>query len=56
MGVLEIAEAFAKTAEPKRSILFVWHTGEEMGLFGSGFFTRHPTVPRDSIVARSTST
>jgi Zn-dependent M28 family amino/carboxypeptidase len=51
--VLEIAEALAKGAErPKRSILFVWHTAEEKGLFGSQYFTDHPTVPRDSIVAQ----
>ena len=37
---------------PKRSILFVWHTGEELGLLGSDWFTDHPTVPRDSIVAQ----
>jgi Zn-dependent M28 family amino/carboxypeptidase len=30
----------------------VWHTGEEVGLFGSQWFTDHPTVPRDSIVAQ----
>jgi hypothetical protein len=52
-SVLEIAEQFATTrAHPKRSILFVWHTGEELGLFGSQWFTDHPTVPRDSIVAQ----
>ena len=51
--VLEVAEAFAKsTAKPKRSILFVWHTGEEKGLLGSRYFTDNPTVPRDSIVAQ----
>jgi hypothetical protein len=51
--VLEIAEAFAHAPEkPRRSILFVWHTGEEKGLYGSDYFTRHPTVPRDSIVAQ----
>jgi hypothetical protein len=51
MSVLEIAEAFQKSAvKPKRSIIFVWHTGEELGLFGSEYFTDHPTVPRDSIV------
>ena len=33
-------------------MLFVWHTGEEAGLFGSQWFTDHPTVPRDSIVAQ----
>lgn len=53
VGVLEIAEAFAKShPRPKRSILFVFHTGEEAGLLGSQWFTDHPTVPRDSIVAQ----
>lgn len=55
MGVLEIAEAFAKAPmalRPKRSIIFVWHVGEELGMFGSEYFTDHPTVPRDSIVAQ----
>jgi hypothetical protein len=53
VSVLEIAEAFATAKQkPKRSILFVWHTGEEAGLFGSQHFTDHPTVPRDSIVAQ----
>ncbi|MGH7514215.1 MAG: M28 family metallopeptidase [Gemmatimonadales bacterium] len=53
VSVLEIAEALAKSPErPKRSILFVWHTAEELGLLGSDWFTRHPTVPRDSIVAQ----
>ena len=53
VSVLEIAEMFAKgSAKPKRSILFVWHTGEEAGMLGSGFFMDHPTVPRDSIVAQ----
>jgi len=53
VGVLEIAERLAKApARPRRSVLFVWHTAEEMGLLGSDWFTRHPTVPRDSIVAQ----
>ncbi len=52
VSVLEIAEAFARgTVKPKRSILFIWHAGEEKGLWGSEYFTDHPTVPRDSIVA-----
>jgi len=51
--MLEIAEAFARgSVKPKRSILFVWHVGEEKGLLGSRWFTDHPTVPRDSIVAQ----
>lgn len=52
VAMLEVAERFAKTTpRPRRSILFVWHTGEELGLLGSRWFTDHPTVPRDSIVA-----
>ncbi|MES2176565.1 MAG: M28 family peptidase [Gemmatimonadota bacterium] len=53
MSVLEIAEAFATAGTyPKRSLLFVWHSGEEEGMWGSEFFTDHPSVPRDSIVAQ----
>jgi hypothetical protein len=52
VAVLEIAEALSKApVKPKRSILFIWHAGEERGLWGSEYFTDHPTVPRDSIVA-----
>ena len=55
VSVLEIAEKMASLKgknAPKRSILFVWHVGEEKGLLGSAWFTDHPTVPRDSIVAQ----
>lgn len=53
VSVLEIAEKFAAMKQkPKRSIIFVWHVGEEKGLLGSRWFTDHPTVPRDSIVAQ----
>ena len=53
MALLEIAESFARAkVKPKRSILFIWHTAEELGLLGAEYFTEHPTVPRDSIVAQ----
>ena len=53
VSALEIAESFAAMRQkPKRSLIFVWHVGEEKGLLGSRFFTDHPTVPRDSIVAQ----
>lgn len=53
VAVLEIAEAMAKAkVKPKRSIIFVWHTGEEAGLLGSQWFSEYPTVPRASIVAQ----
>lgn len=52
VAILEIAEALAAgPTRPRRSILFVSHTGEEEGLVGSEWFTDHPTVPIDSIVA-----
>lgn len=54
-AVLELAEAFAKAKEagngPRRSILFLWVTGEEKGLLGSKYFTDvAPTVPLENIV------
>jgi Zn-dependent M28 family amino/carboxypeptidase len=52
MAVLEIAEAVALApVKPKRSIVFIWHTGEESGLLGSAFYSANPTVPREAIVA-----
>ena len=53
VAILEIAESFAKAkgnARPRRSILFVSHTGEEAGLLGSRWYADHATVPIDSIV------
>jgi len=53
VGALEIAEAFAKSGvKARRSLIFVWHTGEEAGLLGSRYFADNPTVARDSIVAQ----
>ena len=51
-ALLAMAEAFAKGPRPRRSILFVWHTGEEKGLWGSDYFTRYPTVPLKQVVAQ----
>lgn len=50
--IMAIAKAFALGPRPRRSLLFVWHTGEERGLFGSRYFADYPTVPIDSIVAQ----
>lgn len=52
VAVMSIAEAFAKGPKPKRSILFIWHAGEEKGLWGSEYFSNHPTVPIGSIVTQ----
>lgn len=53
VAVMSIAEAFAKGAQkPKRSILFIWHAGEEKGLWGSEYFANNPTVPIGSIITQ----
>jgi len=49
---LEMARFYANLKEkPKRSVLFVIVTAEEMGLLGSAYFASHPTVPKSSLVA-----
>lgn len=51
VALLEIAEELSsRKVRPRRSILFISHTGEEEGLVGSAWFTDHPTVPLNSIV------
>lgn len=53
VAVMAMAEAFAKgTQKPKRSIMFIWHAGEEKGLWGSEYFTDNPTVPIGSIITQ----
>jgi Zn-dependent M28 family amino/carboxypeptidase len=52
VATLAIAEAFARGPRPKRSILFVWHAGEEKGLLGSRYFTENPTVPLSQIITQ----
>ena len=52
IALIEIARVVARSgARPRRSILLVSHTGEEKGLLGSDWYTDHPTVPIDAIVA-----
>jgi hypothetical protein len=51
VSVLAMAEALSHSPiRPKRSVLFIWHTGEEKGLWGSQYFTDNPTVPLASII------
>ena len=52
VSVIEIAAALASMQpHPKRSILFMAVFGEEKGLLGSYYYTRHPLVPLKSTVA-----
>ncbi len=50
VALMALAKAFAQGPHPKRSLLFVWHSGEERGLLGSRYFADYPTVPIDRIV------
>jgi Zn-dependent M28 family amino/carboxypeptidase len=52
VSLMAIAKAFAQGPKPKRSLLFVWHTGEEAGLLGSRYFADYPTIPLDRVVAQ----
>ncbi len=49
---LEAARLFTLLPKaPRRSVLFVAVTAEEMGLLGSDYFASNPTVPKKDIVA-----
>jgi hypothetical protein len=52
VALMAIARAFAQGPKPKRSIVLVWHTGEETGLWGSKYNADHPVVPIDRVAAQ----
>jgi Zn-dependent M28 family amino/carboxypeptidase len=44
--VLTLAEAFSAVKErPRRTLVFMTYFGEELGLFGSRYYAKHPVVP-----------
>jgi len=49
-AIMEMAEAFARGEQPRRSVLLVAVTAEESGLLGSAWYGANPTVPLNSIV------
>ncbi len=50
--LLDVATSLAtERTKPRRSVLFVWVTGEEKGLLGSRYYASRPTVPVERIVA-----
>ena len=52
-ALLGMAEAISHAKQkPKRSVLFVWHCGEEKGLWGSRYFTDYPTIPLEKVVTQ----
>ena len=50
VGLIELAEALANN-RPARSVIIVWFTGEEKGLWGSEYFVSNPPVPLEKISA-----
>jgi hypothetical protein len=51
-ALLEIARTLAAMPErPRRSVAFLWVSGEEKGLLGSRWFSDNPTIPLESLVA-----
>jgi Zn-dependent M28 family amino/carboxypeptidase len=50
-ALLSIVEQMAKAPRPKRTVIFVWDSGEEQGLWGTRRFVHAPPVPLSQIVA-----
>ena len=48
---LAIAEVLMTAPRPKRSLVFIWDSGEERGLWGTRYFVHRPPVPLERIVA-----
>lgn len=54
VSILEIAQAFQQAVKdgngPKRSVLFLHVTGEEIGLYGSRYYVENPLFPLENTV------
>jgi Zn-dependent M28 family amino/carboxypeptidase len=50
-ALLSIAEQMAAGPRPKRTMVFVWDSGEEQGLWGTRWFVHSPPVPLAQVVA-----
>jgi len=50
VALLEIAQALIRE-RPRRSVILVWHTGEEKGLWGARWFVSHSPVPVEKMSA-----
>ncbi len=51
-AVMEVAHRFASAGiRPERTVLFMAFTGEEKGLWGSGYYVGHPIFPLQNTVA-----
>ncbi len=51
VALMEIGEAFmAEQKNLKRSVMILWVSGEEIGLFGSKYYTENPLIPLEQTV------
>lgn len=51
-AMIEIVRLYSSLEKkPKRSVIFLAVTAEEMGLLGSRYFIANPTVPKENIIA-----
>lgn len=54
-ALLEVMQAFAiakqDSVQPRRSLAFIWMTGEEKGLLGSKYYSENPIHPIENTVA-----
>jgi Zn-dependent M28 family amino/carboxypeptidase len=51
-ALLSIAKAFQSLSQkPLRSVLFLWVSGEELGLFGSKSYVQNPVIPLKNTLA-----
>jgi len=50
-GILAVAEQMMRAPRPRRSVIFIWDTGHEIGLYGSKEFAGSGIVPMQNVVA-----
>jgi hypothetical protein len=54
-AVMELAEAFAQSAKagnpPRRTVIFIAVSAEEIGLYGSRYYSENPVMPLDKTAA-----
>lgn len=51
VAVLEIARSLVEGPAPRRTVIILLSTGEEMGLLGTRYYIANPVIPMDETVA-----